>query len=201
MRAPLVEFGVAARKLAGQSECGDLHVVRDVPGGQFVAAIDGLGHGEEAAIAARMAADILIAASGAGPVELFRYCHETLRGTRGAVMSLVWFDGSDHTMTWLGVGNVEGRLLPSHSPEGAPGKSLMLRAGILGHNLPNLAVSVYPVGPGDEAILCTDGIDPGFTCPAGTHNSPQGAADRIMAEYSRDNDDALVVVARYLGTP
>lgn len=201
MNGPLLQCGIATRKLAGQSECGDLHAIRILPGGQLVAAIDGLGHGEEAANASRIAARVLVTADDPRPVELFRQCHDALRGSRGAVMSLALFDRSDGTMAWLGVGNVEGRLWSCGSAAASRGKSLMLRAGILGHNLPNLAVSVFPVGPGDEIVLCTDGISPDFTRPSGTDDSPQGTAERVMAEYSRDNDDALVVVARYLGLP
>src|SRR2546428_3284421 len=51
----IVEWGVASQTLAGEVESGDKHVVKIFPHGALLAAIDGLGHGEEAAAAANMA--------------------------------------------------------------------------------------------------------------------------------------------------
>ena len=48
----MIEWGVASRALPGETRSGDLHVVESFAGGALVAAVDGLGHGEEAADAA-----------------------------------------------------------------------------------------------------------------------------------------------------
>ena len=50
-----VEWGVATRCRRGEATSGDLAVVHLLPEGALVAAIDGLGHGSEAARAARKA--------------------------------------------------------------------------------------------------------------------------------------------------
>src|SRR2546430_400954 len=52
---PVIDWGVAALALAGETESGDLHLVKRVGRGTLVAAVDGLGHGAEAAAAARAA--------------------------------------------------------------------------------------------------------------------------------------------------
>src|SRR2546426_2471900 len=52
---PVIDWGVATRALAGETESGDLHLVKRVGRGTLVAAVDGLGHGAEAAAAARAA--------------------------------------------------------------------------------------------------------------------------------------------------
>ncbi len=49
---PLVEYAVAKFVLPGQCESGDHHLVCCNPSGILIAAIDGIGHGEEAAYAA-----------------------------------------------------------------------------------------------------------------------------------------------------
>ena len=51
-----IEWGVASRALPGQPTSGDLNVVKSFPDGVLVAALDGVGHGEQAATAARIAA-------------------------------------------------------------------------------------------------------------------------------------------------
>jgi hypothetical protein len=53
-----VDYGVAARPLRGELESGDLHVVIPRPRGAIVAVADGLGHGYEAALAAKVASTL-----------------------------------------------------------------------------------------------------------------------------------------------
>ena len=42
---------------------------------------------------------------------LLQRCHAALRNTRGAVMTVAWFDLDGARLRWTGVGNVEGRLV------------------------------------------------------------------------------------------
>jgi len=102
----LVEWGVTAAALTGQAENGDAYVVEPFADGILVAVVDGLGHGREAAAAARLA----VATLRRYPFEplpvLFSRCHESLRQTRGVVLSAASFHARERTMAWLGVGNV-----------------------------------------------------------------------------------------------
>jgi len=54
-----IEWGVASRALPGQPASGDINVVKSFTDGVLIAALDGLGHGEEAATAAAVAAATL----------------------------------------------------------------------------------------------------------------------------------------------
>src|SRR5206468_5609454 len=54
IKEPMVEYGVAKLALPGHAESGDHHVVRCNRNGVLIAAIDGIGHGEEAADAAKI---------------------------------------------------------------------------------------------------------------------------------------------------
>jgi hypothetical protein len=67
-----------------------------------------VGTGAEAARAAGAAADVVAEASSGNLVALVGACHEALSGTRGVAMSAAYFAAGEQTMTWLGVGNVEG---------------------------------------------------------------------------------------------
>src|SRR6185503_2896188 len=106
----LVDWGVGARALPGEPESGDLHVVATFPDGALVAVIDALGHGPEAFAAARVAGATLRAHATESAIALVQRCHEQLRPTRGAVMSVVSFNAPAATVTWLGIGNVDGYL-------------------------------------------------------------------------------------------
>jgi len=46
-------------------------------------------------------------------VSLVQKCHEALRPTRGVVLSLALIDFQLGTLTWLGIGNVQGVLIRS----------------------------------------------------------------------------------------
>src|ERR1041385_8722514 len=102
-------------------------------GGALVAAIDGLGHGPEAALAARSAADALEHYAREPVVQLLGRCHESLRGTRGAVITLASFSVATGKMSWAGVGNIEGTLLRAEPGEGRVRESVMLVGGVPGH--------------------------------------------------------------------
>ncbi len=106
----IIECGVASFTLPGQTESGDRHVVRFFPDGVLVAVLDGVGHGDEAAMAAQIASDILEDCASEPGITLIRRCHEALRSTRGVVMSLASLDFAHGIMTWVGVGNVLGVL-------------------------------------------------------------------------------------------
>ena len=59
IRSPMAEYGVAKFVLPGEGESGDQHLVCCNENGILVAAIDGIGHGAEAANAAKAAITVL----------------------------------------------------------------------------------------------------------------------------------------------
>jgi serine/threonine protein phosphatase PrpC len=199
---PLIEYGVATLTLPGETESGDLHVVQPVGTGVLVGVVDGLGHGAEAAIAARAAVATLRKHAHEAVLPLLQRCHRALLRTRGVVMSLAFFQGSDGSMTWLGVGNVECVLLYTDlaaRPARPVRTSLVTRGGIVGSELPELRAEVLSIAPGDTLLVATDGIKDGFADGLSTETPPQQLADQILARSCKGTDDALVLVARYLG--
>lgn len=195
----IIDYGVAMLPLPGESESGDRHVVKPSSNGVLVAVVDGLGHGSAAAEAARLAVATLEAHADESVISLVRRCQQELKGTRGVVMSLASFNRLDNTLTWLGVGNVGGVLLRA-DPQASPAREeVLLRAGVVGYHLPQLYATVIPIAPGDLLLFATDGIRRDFYEAVNLRDSPQRIADHICARYSTHMDDALVLVARYLG--
>lgn len=196
--APL-DWSIATRPRRGETTSGDIAVVRPFRHGALVAVVDGLGHGEEAAHAARRAAAELEAHAPESVIALIRRCHAALRGTRGVVMSLASFNARDDTMTWLGVGNVEGILVRAGSGPESPRETVLLRGGVVGYDLPPLQASVITVGVGDALGFATDGVRGEFTANFSANGSPARQAEDLLSRYAKESDDALVLVARYLG--
>jgi serine phosphatase RsbU (regulator of sigma subunit) len=176
-------------------------VVEPFASGVLVAAIDGLGHGAEAASAAQLTAGILEEDPHESVITLVQRCHQRLHLTRGVVMSLASFNAAAETMTWLGVGNVEGRLVRA-DPEATPScEFLLLRGGTVGRQLPMLQATLLPVQPGDTLVLATDGVVLPSMEDLDWDGRPQAIAERILSKYSKQRDDALVLVARWVGLP
>jgi hypothetical protein len=119
----VIEWSAAEEVLPGESKSGDRYVVKNLPEGALLAVVDGIGHGEDSAHFAELAAGVFNGSDARSLISLVRRCHKRLQGTRGAVVSLAWFSPADDTMTWLGVGNVAGVLL-RRKPMALPGKSL-----------------------------------------------------------------------------
>ena len=195
----LLEWGVATRALDGQPESGDLHLVKTTPLGALVAVVDALGHGADAARVALTAISTLDRGAGEPVVALLERCDRALRLTRGAVVSVAGFDEGAGTMTWVGVGNVEGVFLKADPNARPVRESMLLRGGVVGYRLPSLMSSVRRVEPGDLLVLATDGIRSDFAQYVAPGAPAQAMADRVLERCSKGTDDALVLVVRYRG--
>lgn len=191
-----VDWATAGAALAGQASSGDRAVIVPFAGGALVAVIDGLGHGREACEAAAEAERVLVATPYEPVDSLMRRCHEALRHTRGAVISMASFSVESSTMTWLGVGNVEGLLVRARTETS---EAVPMRGGTVGYVLPSLNPRTIPVEPGDTLVLATDGIRHGFKQEVIPGRTPQQIADEVLGNWSRRSDDACVAVARYVG--
>src|SRR5207247_350114 len=77
--------------------------------------------------------------------------------------------------------------------------SLVTRGALLGSHLPRVHPVVLAIAPGDTLSFATDGIREGFAEGLSPEAAPQQLADQILARHGKGTDDALVLVARYLG--
>ena len=194
-----VEWGVAMRCRRGEATSGDLAVVTFLPEGVLVAGIDGLGHGHEAARAAGKAAEVVHESPSRDLALLVQRCHDALKGTRGAAITLAFVSPSEGGVTWLGVGNVEGRVLSGDRSATQPKGSLPLGNGVPGHELPPVRATRIDLRPGDVIVLATDGVESAFADSLDVSGSTQAISERILADHWKPLDDALVVAVRYLG--
>lgn len=199
MTAPLIEYGVAKFVLPGQIESGDHYLICSNQDGVLIATIDGIGHGQEAANAAKAATSILKTFVDEPIISLVERCHHELRFTRGVVLSLASIDASRDMMTWLGIGNIQGVLMRAGAKMGTVQETMLLRGGVVGSQLPPLQATVLRVARGDTLLFVTDGVRGEYVESLSALEGPQRAADRILKRYHSGKDDALVLVARLTG--
>jgi negative regulator of sigma-B (phosphoserine phosphatase) len=200
----LIEHGMASRPFPGQRISGDRALVTPFPNGVLAAAVDGLGHGEAAGLAAGIAIATMEMHAAEEPTALVKICHQQLKSTRGVAMSLASINAYEGIMTWLGIGNVDGQLwhVADHPPLR---ESLLTRSGVVGYQLPPLHAYRLSVTAGDLLIFTTDGIFSNYARllpaddPILRYQPVQEIASRILGRFGKITDDALVLVIRYLG--
>jgi phosphoserine phosphatase RsbX len=194
-----LERGVAAATHAGEGRSGDVAVFAPSERGGLTAVIDGLGHGDPAADAAEAAAEIILEHADEAPQALLERCHEALQRTRGAVMTLAWFDVGARTMAWTGVGNVEARFVRAAGGPEARHDSPVVLGGVVGFTLPQVRIGTIGLEAGDAVAFATDGVRADYSSSLEPGVPAQALAERVLSRHGKGTDDALAVVVRYLG--
>jgi len=196
-----ITWSILRLALPGQVESGDRYYVKAFDDRVLLAAIDGLGHGDEAAEAGKKAIRVLDehASKTDSLMDLIKHCHEDLRETRGAVMNIASFNYKKRTMSWIGIGNVNGLFFHREKGEIQPTQvTIIQRGGIVGFKLPVLQVTMMPLQFGDTLVFTTDGIKNDYADDLFLQGSTEQIAEYIGNGFAKHNDDALILVARYL---
>lgn len=196
MTRGILDVGVAEFTLPGEPCSGDRYHLHQSSSHALIGMIDGLGHGAEAAAAAEAACGQLAAADNQSVGQLLARCHEHLRGTRGAAMTLMNLDMQARRLEWVGVGNIMALLLHPQSSGKMASTELYVRGGVVGVSIPATVASGVNIAPGDLVVAATDGVDLGFVEDIGKPEAPQQLAERLLERHRHGNDDALVLVAR-----
>lgn len=187
-------IGAASRSKPGENLNGDSYIINHTTQTKTVAAIiDGLGHGKEAHIASQMAKEQLLLRSELPVDVLMQHIHNGIRGTRGAVVGLLLADTENDKLYFSGIGNIEGFLCNADGK-----KNLLSFGGIVGHNMRTPRVFNFNFKPGDYICLYTDGITSRWSSKdINWKENPQQTAEYILNNFSRQNDDATVLIIRY----
>ena len=188
------ECGAVAIAAPGETACGDAWAVQRQEDGRVVAVVaDGLGHGDLAAAASRLAIETLRAHGGsAEPTELLQRMHDALRATRGAAVAVIALDGT--TARFAGVGNIAGAVVA-----GGEQRHMVSHNGIVGHQVHKLQEFTYACPPGAMVILASDGLRTQWRLeayPGLALRDPTVAAATLWRDYTRTRDDATVLVLR-----
>jgi negative regulator of sigma-B (phosphoserine phosphatase) len=185
-----VKVGAAMRPKAGEVECGDGYVVRWMEDGVVIAVIDGLGHGREAAHAARRAREYIENQDVDSLSPLMHGLHQAMTHTRGAAVALLRFRPSIGEMSHCAVGNVE--VVGVFQEEVQP----LCTPGIVGYNVRRVVERTFPVRAGDVVVVHTDGVSRRFDLERYQHLEAQALAEAVLSDWGKDHDDATCVSVR-----
>lgn len=195
--AASLEFGVVSLPVRGETECGDGWGVRaSADGTDFLLMVaDGLGHGPEAAGAARAAEEALQKSRHANPDAVLEDVHAALKATRGAAVGIVRFGKGGDKVVFSGVGNTACGV---YQPDGES-KQFASRPGIAGHNLRKTDQFSQPWSDSATLILYSDGLATHWNFkayPGLLARHPALIAAVLYRDLARGRDDVTVLVAR-----
>ena len=187
-----MQYGAVVRSKPGNTVSGDTFFYCEDAQRTLVALIDGLGAGQDAHTAAQCARTCVHQHCDLALPDLLIRCHESLRGTRGAVMMLMRVEHDRSTVSFAGVGNIGVRAY-SEAPV-----TPLSRNGIVGYRLNSVRGYSYPYAAGDVFILYSDGISASFEIDESWVRDPrsdlQQIAERIADRFGMDDDLSVVVV-------
>jgi anti-sigma regulatory factor (Ser/Thr protein kinase) len=192
-----IEVGAVYVPLAGEDECGDGWAASCDLDGATLLGVDGLGHGPEAAKAARAAVHALERRPSASPSEVLHAAHEALRITRGAALSVARIDYAGNDVRFAGIGNVNCVV-----HDGATRRALISHNGIVGANMRKVQEFTAECPPGALVILHSDGVHSQLDMsdyPGLAVRAPLLVAGVLMRDFIRRRDDAMVLVGRRHG--
>jgi len=146
--------------MPGESACGDSWSVDLHPGRSKVMVVDGLGHGPDAAEAARLAIRAFNSHVRETPTRIIERMHDALRSSRGAAVAVAEIDAESGSIQYAGVGNISGAVV-----SGSETKSMISHSGTVGHQLHKVQEFTYPWPEGALPMPPSDrGYEPANDC-------------------------------------
>lgn len=186
--------GIQAPK-PGQDVCGDAWGFKPGIAGPTLLVADGLGHGHEAAEAARCAVDIFQKHAAASPKEALESVHQGLRHTRGAAVTVANLDEDRRIAVVAGLGNVAAYICETSGLR----RQLVTMNGTAGLESRTVFREFsYPWPLDASLVLHSDGLATHWDLgnyPALSSRAPGLIAGVLFRDWLRGNDDATVVAA------
>ncbi len=179
---------------SGESVCGDSWYLASSRGRTTVLVADGLGHGADAARAARAAVELLATHIETEPGELLELGHAALASTRGAAVAVARFEPAAGRGTFAGVGNIAARVEGTDSR-----RQLVSHNGTLGHSVRRIQEFAFVFPAGGLLILHSDGLTAHWALadyPGLMAKHPALIAGVLYRDHDRGRDDVTVVVIK-----
>ena len=198
-RAPgALPQGALTAPKAGETVSGDDWTILSWRGRHALFVVDGLGHGPDAALAARAAMDAAAKGMQLAAVDLIASVHDALRPTRGAAAAVAVLEPEKELCTYCGIGNIAASIRA-----GGASRSMVSHNGILGHQVRKFGDFTYPYPRGALCIAHSDGVGARWDLaayPGLEQRHPSLVAAALFRDHGRERDDATVAVVRNVDT-
>ena len=189
-----VRAGVICAEKPGEEVCGDGWAVLQGRGRQIVLVVDGLGHGFDAAKAARAAIEAVQTKSHLNAPDLMDAMHGALRPTRGAAAAIAMLQPESELCVFCGIGNIAASIRSAGTS-----RSMVSHNGTLGHQVRKIQEFQYPFPKGSLLVMHSDGMATHWDLaayPGLEARHPSLVAAALYRDHSRKRDDLTVVALR-----
>lgn len=189
-----LQVGAVSVAYAGEIAPGDAWATHTTSGNSFILVADGLGHGPQAATAAREAVRIFresMEQDSPTPTAVIEKAHGALRSTRGAALAVARLNFEKRVVTFAGVGNIAGGIW-----DGQKLRSMVSHNGTVGAQFHRIQEFEYPWPLGALLIFHSDGIATQWRIegyPGLITRHPAVVAGTLYRDYRRPRDDSTVV--------
>jgi anti-sigma regulatory factor (Ser/Thr protein kinase) len=193
--APRFSAGGVSVPVRGEHECGDGWIFQEFACGARLTVADGLGHGPQAADAARAAIRVAREQLNDSAPVLLERIHGALRATRGAAVAVAEIDPPAQMLRFAGVGNITAVVVP----EAGPVRHLVSHAGTAGHEVRKISQFTVPWSSRSLLLMHSDGLQTRWSFdayPGLLERHPSLIAGVLYRDYARSRDDVTVVVVR-----
>ena len=194
---PHADCHCCARPMPGQEpDCGDAGLIIADEAACFVALLDVLGHGPEAAEVAGVAEAYLAGHSREALPELMQGLHEHLKGSRGLVAFLGRFELATGLLRYVGIGNIAAKVYGPDDPV-----SLLSKDGVVGYMMSTPREKSVRLLPRDIVVLCSDGVREHFDLydhPGLLSGDAAAISGAALDQLAKGTDDASCLVLRCL---
>lgn len=188
------ELGIVLIPYPGEVACGDSWSFGFKSGAPSLFAVDGSGHGPQAALAARSAVDAFEKNDLNDNARIIETIHHALAPTRGAAIAMAQVDQPARVVRFCGIGNISAALV-----SGGAVKRMVSMNGTAGHVAGRVREFSYPYSGDATIILHSDGASAKWdlaTYPGIATCRPSVIAGLLSRDFRRTNDDALIAVLR-----
>lgn len=180
---------------AGEKKCGDNYLLKTSTDTLMLFLGDGLGHGDEAALAVNTAITAVDWQIKDSLPDLIRKNHEAIRKTRGMVATIARYKATEKSWEICGLGNILTRIVQPLTT-----KNYSPYNGLIGMNIPEtLDSQTIQVEGTHLMVMCSDGLTTRWDLqkyPNITRYDPSILAAAIYKDNCRKTDDSSVVVVK-----
>lgn len=196
IRGSFNPFEVSAIIVPKKNEeaCGDKWMCIQENNKTLVIAVDGLGHGTGASIAASEAVAGFEANKNFPITDIMQSLSLRMAHTRGAAVAIAEINLSLCTLQYCGIGNIAAAII---NKEGS--KSLISLNGIVGQEIRKIQSFNYPWTNDSLLIMSSDGLSTRWNLdkyPGLFFKSLTIICAVLYRDFSRGNDDLLVIALR-----
>lgn len=192
--AEALATGVITQQKSGEAVCGDGWTVVQGRGRVVVLVVDGLGHGPDAAAAARAAVESVEKNAQREAADIIDAVHNALRPTRGGAGAVALVQPESELCVFCGIGNIAASIRG-----GGGSRAMVSHNGTLGHQVRKIQEFQYPFPKGSLLVMHSDGIATHWDLaayPGIETRHPAFVSAALFRDHSRGRDDLTVLAMR-----